>query len=110
MTVQELATRFPEIPKDLFDEPTLERFAETFDELRPFAVNFSNRSETALVLVMHVGHQLAKNHSITGLPRNCDNLYVLPLRTVKVMSGAGAPSLRTTLSSSSVCAANREPD
>ena len=33
MTVQELATRFPEIPKDLLDEPTLERFAETFDEL-----------------------------------------------------------------------------
>ncbi len=33
MTVRELATRFPEIPGDLLDEPTLERFAETFDEL-----------------------------------------------------------------------------
>lgn len=33
MTVQELVTRLPEIPTDLLDEPALERFAETFDEL-----------------------------------------------------------------------------
>ncbi len=39
MTVQELVTRFPEIPKDLHDEPTLERFAENFDELLRTARN-----------------------------------------------------------------------
>ena len=39
MTVQELATRFPEIPKDLLDEPTLERLAETFDQLLRSARN-----------------------------------------------------------------------
>jgi len=33
MTVQELITRFPEIPRDLHGEPLLARFAETFDDL-----------------------------------------------------------------------------
>jgi hypothetical protein len=33
MTVGELVTRFPEIPKDLHLEPILSKFAETFDPL-----------------------------------------------------------------------------
>ena len=33
MTVQELVARFPEIPKDLHEEPMLSRFAEVFGEL-----------------------------------------------------------------------------
>ena len=33
MTVQELITRFPEIPRDLHEEPLLAQFAESFDEL-----------------------------------------------------------------------------
>ena len=33
MTVHELAARFPEIPPDLLDEPTLVEFAEVFDGL-----------------------------------------------------------------------------
>ena len=33
MTVQELITRFPEIPRDLHDEPALAEFAESFDDL-----------------------------------------------------------------------------
>jgi len=33
MTIQELVARFPEIPADLRDDPTLERFAATFGEL-----------------------------------------------------------------------------
>ena len=33
MTVQELCTRFPEIPADLHEEPILARFAETFGDL-----------------------------------------------------------------------------
>ncbi len=33
MTVQELVARFPEIPKDLHEEPILSRFAEVFSEL-----------------------------------------------------------------------------
>ncbi len=33
MTVQELVARFPEIPKDLHEEPILSRFAEVFGEL-----------------------------------------------------------------------------
>ena len=33
MTVQELTTRFPEIPASLRDEPVLARFAETFAAL-----------------------------------------------------------------------------
>ncbi len=32
MTVGELVTRFPEIPSDLHDEPTLERFADCFND------------------------------------------------------------------------------
>ena len=39
MTVQELVTRFPEIPRDLLDQPTLVRFAEIFDELLRSARN-----------------------------------------------------------------------
>ncbi len=34
MTVQELVARFPEIPKDLHEEPILSRFAEVFGELQ----------------------------------------------------------------------------
>jgi len=37
MTVQELTTRFPEIPKDLHREPLLARFAETFGDLLKIA-------------------------------------------------------------------------
>ncbi len=33
MTVQELVARFPEIPKDLHEEPILSRFAEVFGGL-----------------------------------------------------------------------------
>ncbi|MFQ5709220.1 MAG: hypothetical protein ACE5HO_17320 [bacterium] len=33
MTVEELTTRFPEIPGDLHNEPLLEQYAETFGEL-----------------------------------------------------------------------------
>ncbi len=33
MTVQELVARFPEIPKDLHEQPILSRFAEVFGEL-----------------------------------------------------------------------------
>ena len=33
MTVQELITRFPEIPLDLHKEPLLAQFAESFDDL-----------------------------------------------------------------------------
>lgn len=33
MTVQELITRFPEIPRDLHNEPLLSQFAEVFDDL-----------------------------------------------------------------------------
>jgi len=33
MTVRQLVARFPEIPKDLHEEPTLARFAEVFGEL-----------------------------------------------------------------------------
>ena len=33
MTVQELVAKFPEIPKDLHEEPVLSRFAEVFGEL-----------------------------------------------------------------------------
>ena len=33
MTVAELVARFPEIPRDLHEEPLLSRFADAFDEL-----------------------------------------------------------------------------
>lgn len=33
MTVAELLSRFPEIPRDLADDPVLARFAEAFDPL-----------------------------------------------------------------------------
>ncbi len=33
MTVGELVARFPEIPVDLHEEPTVARFAEVFDDL-----------------------------------------------------------------------------
>ena len=39
MTVQELVTRFPEIPKDLHEEPILSRFAAVFGELLRAARN-----------------------------------------------------------------------
>ena len=39
MTVQELVARFPEIPKDLHEEPILSRFAEVFGELLRTARN-----------------------------------------------------------------------
>ena len=38
MTVQELVARFPEIPADLHDDPVLERFASTIDDLLRVAV------------------------------------------------------------------------
>ena len=33
MTIQELITRFPEIPRDLHNEPLLAQFAESFNDL-----------------------------------------------------------------------------
>ena len=39
MTVQELVARFPEIPKDLHEEPILSRFAEFFGDLLQVACN-----------------------------------------------------------------------
>ncbi|RMF70351.1 MAG: hypothetical protein D6743_00400 [Calditrichaeota bacterium] len=45
MTVAELVSRFPEIPQDLHDEPLLERFAETFDDLLRTAQNPSACSQ-----------------------------------------------------------------
>ncbi len=39
MTVQELVGRFPEIPKDLHEEPILSLFAEVFGELLRTARN-----------------------------------------------------------------------
>ena len=39
MIVQELVTRFPEIPRDLHDEPVLEQFAEMCDDLLRVARN-----------------------------------------------------------------------
>ncbi len=39
MTVQELVAKFPEIPKDLHEEPILSRFAEVFGELLRVARN-----------------------------------------------------------------------
>ncbi len=39
MTVQELVTRFPEIPADLHREPLLAQFADTFDDLLAVAVD-----------------------------------------------------------------------
>ena len=39
MTVQELVVRFPEIPEDLHEEPTLSRFAEVFGDLLRAARN-----------------------------------------------------------------------
>lgn len=39
MTVQELAARFPEIPKDLHDEPILSQYAEVFNDLLCVARN-----------------------------------------------------------------------
>jgi hypothetical protein len=42
MTIQELMRRFPEIPRDLHDEPLLAQFAETFGDLLQVAQNPSN--------------------------------------------------------------------
>jgi len=39
VTVPELVTRFPEIPEDLHEEPTLSRFAEVFGDLLRAARN-----------------------------------------------------------------------
>jgi hypothetical protein len=39
MTVQELITRFPEIPADLHGEPLLAQFAETLGDLLAVAVD-----------------------------------------------------------------------
>ena len=39
MTVRELVAKFPEIPKDLHEEPILSRFAEVFGELLGAARN-----------------------------------------------------------------------
>jgi hypothetical protein len=39
MTIQELVHRFPEIPRDLRDEPILSLFGETFGELLRIARN-----------------------------------------------------------------------
>jgi hypothetical protein len=42
MTVQELMRRFPEVPRDLHDEPLLAQFADTLDDLLQAAQNPSN--------------------------------------------------------------------
>jgi hypothetical protein len=42
MTVQELVRRFPEIPRDLHEEPVLAQFAETLGALLQTAQNPSN--------------------------------------------------------------------
>lgn len=42
MTVQELVSRFPEIPRDFHAEPLLAQFAETFGTLLQMAQNPSN--------------------------------------------------------------------
>jgi hypothetical protein len=42
MTVQELTRRFPEIPRDLHNEPVLAQFAATFGALLQVAQNPSN--------------------------------------------------------------------
>jgi hypothetical protein len=39
MTVQELILNFPEIPRDLHDEPLLAQYAETFGHMLQEAVN-----------------------------------------------------------------------
>jgi hypothetical protein len=44
MTIQELVRRFPEVPRDLHDEPLLEQFAEAFGDLLQVAQNPSNCS------------------------------------------------------------------
>jgi hypothetical protein len=42
MTIQELVRRFPEVPRDLHDEPLLGQFAEAFGDLLQMAQNPSN--------------------------------------------------------------------
>ena len=88
MTVAELISRFPEISRDLHDQPVLSRFAEAFDELL----------------------QVARNPSACATQHDAANHYYLKLIGPMSIYGYGLATREATLAELQQLLDRREAD